>query len=239
MPSTEGQTLQKARPVDDPDWFNRIDGDRWGAMLVSMMLVSNVGCLPAARTKAKNLKTLSVVLYATRKYFRDLDTKSKVQGWLENSCSPQAASFVTMWQAGCIAGHKEEILEAVAREIHSTEALIDYHMERVAARVPASEGVWTSSVPADDKSDDEGQAELEGSWDKLIAAMGVKSVSVDDDDSDDEVEVEVEDEAEDPLPPGASAWCACQYCAQAVYAIDKDDFCDYCWPVGTTCQCQL
>ena len=62
------------------------------------------------------------------------------------------------------------------------------------------------------------------------------AASVDQFGSDDEEEVEVED---DTFPSTAVERCACPHCETRIYPIDNDDFCDYCWPVGTTCECQL
>ena len=60
----------------------------------------------------------------------------------------------------------------------------------------------------------------------LQAAAGAHDIGDDDDDDD------------QGLPEGAVDWCSCPHCPLPVYPGEGSE-CDFCWPVGTTCACQL
>lgn len=205
------------RPYDSPERFGRLTRDEWATMCHGAFLVANVGVAKPgafARNKKGKLKTWSQCHLALGKWLRRLDDDSeKKADFLSKKCSVLAESFVNLWQAGNRAGHGEHIHEFMVDRIHGQEVSVDEAKDAAVGAEYAA--ALAQYLP-----------QYAGAYGGPYAVPAVPQDIDDDDDGDQE------------LPEGAVDWCACQYCPLAVYP-GEGSLCDVCWPVGTTCACQM
>jgi hypothetical protein len=88
-----------------------------------------------------------------------------------------------------------------------------------------AEQIHAREVEVDEARDAAVAAQYAAHSAQYVAAEAAQDI---DDDDDDDRE----------LPEGAVDWCSCPYCPLPVYPGEGSE-CDFCWPVGATCACQL
>ena len=115
--------LHPSRPPDKPAKVASVSDEKYSFLLIGLYDLAEVG--PGPQLWVDNMgevKPFAQCAAACRAWFHHLDHQilNPIAGepdFLTRRCSPHAESFMRVWQSGCLAGHKEFMLERFTWEV--------------------------------------------------------------------------------------------------------------------------